>query len=754
MTDLTIASDLLTLEGPSVISARTRSRASGYLPLSGRQAIRDKLLDMRRAVTDAMANAGLDMVVDVSDVRAEGELWQADDASWYWLASSNTNTIVLDENDVMRMHGITLERILDRESNEALRHQLGLSRLPPDPESNVAFERWHDQRVNNDIVWSYIRSHLPEQDKGAPHANGRRLNMALNSVTMYMYMVLFNPSAYGTHVRKLLRGAMQFAAHHVLARYHLGADTHTYVQNYVEEALRPYVKDILLKQGLETKLAALVEEHAEHGSAYERTKSAVIAILERTALVRDARTVLHENSVDTSTRDALFANLFSMYKLAMLVKSLATYVAETSAGAATETGALSEAAHALLADVERAGGMQAHAEMMRHARKLGHSIRAFGEVSGVVTPERDAEPPNLVAKRMEHAVLGLHALATLYAKFDLITRVAAVTVDPKKPAVAAHALATKEVVEARQEYKQIAATMKALASSAVRSLRAVRFTSRAEGSVQQAGAFFLMRVVAAREAFNRHKSKAPTLTALLPSAQPMFDALEQVQAEFDEKYAKAFKQYQATADGAESAKEPFRMNLADFNFGSPAVERRTENSVAMVAAFFLTGLLRTFHQVDKSVPVIVFKLLELRKPRSSPVEYARAIKALRDSLVKLIMALRDTVATQHAASTAKRVDTGILARSLANNAESVLQILLDRIYETPIGLAFACSASNIAGVGEFPTGASPAFTREWEQQDAKNLTADINTLGSALFESDVPGTSRLDLNRPYVYTAA
>jgi hypothetical protein len=753
MTDLTIASDLLTLEGPSVISARTRSRAAGYLPLSGRQAIRDKLLDMRRAVTDAMANAGLDMVVDVSDVRAEGELWQADDASWYWLASSNTNAIVLDENDVMRMHGITLQRILDRESNEALRHQLGLSRLPPDPESNVAFERWHDQRVNNDIVWSYIRSHLPEEDQAAPHANGRRLNMALNSVTMYMYMVLFNPSAYGTHVRKLLRGAMQFAAHHVLARYHLGADTHTYVQNYVEDALRPYVKDILLKQGLETKLAALVEEHAEHGSAYERTKASVVAILERTALVRDVRTVLHENSVDTSTRDPLFANLFSMYKLALLVKSLATYVAETSTGAATETGELSDAAHALLADVERAGGMQAHGEMLRHARKLGHSIRAFGEVSGVVLPERDPEPSNLVAKRMEHAVLGLHALATLYAKFDLIARVAAVTVATDKSAVAAHALATKEVVEARQEYKQIAATMKALASSAVRSLRAVRFTSRAEGSVQQAGAFFLMRAVAAREAFKR-RQRTPALTAMLPSAEKMFTALEKVNKDFDEKYAAAFRQYQATAEGAESAKEPFRMNLADFNFGSVAVDRRTENSVAMVAAFFLTGLLRTFHQVDKSVPVVVFKLIELRKPRSSPVEYARAIKALRDSIVKLVMALRDTVATQHAASTAKRVDTSILARSLANSAESVLQILLDRIYETPIGLAFACSASNIAGVGEFPTGASPAFTREWEQQDAKNLTADINTLGSALFESDVPGTSRLDLNRPYVYTAA
>jgi hypothetical protein len=755
MTDLTMASDLLTLERPSVISARTRSRAAAYLPLSGRQAIRDKLIEVRRAVADAMASAGLDMIVDVSDVRAEGELWKVDDASWYWLASSNTNAIVLDENDVMRMHGLTLERILDRDSFKALEQQLELSRLPPDPDSNVAFERWHEQRVKNDVVWSYIRSHLPpedrREDKGAPHARGRRLNMALNSVTMYMYMVMFNPSAYGTHVRKLLRGAMQFAAHHVLARYHLGVDTATYVKDYVDENLRPYIKDILSRPGIETQLSALAEEHAEHGDAYARVKASALAALERTALVRDIRTVLNENSVDTATRDPLFANLFSMYKLAHLIKALATYIADTSTGAATATDKLAVQAQNVLADVEKMHHAPAHGELLRHARKLTHVIRAFSDASKVVKPESANEPTNLVAQRTEHALLGMHSLAMLYTKAEFLASIAAIDVtgDKNLTAVGVQALATKKLIEYKQDYKQLMATMKALVSGAVRTLRSVRFSKRATSAVPQACAFLHMRLVAAQTALQ--------VTSSLQSMNGFVKELNVAHKTFDRDAGEAIAQYVAASKGDNNAPERFKMNLSNFDANAPGKSafgdntKKTETSIAMISAFFLTGLHRTLHQVDKNVPVVVFKLIAERKPKSSPVEYSRAIKALRETLLKLVMETRDSVSVRHAASVSRRVDLSVLARSLVKSAESVIAILLDRIYETPIGLAFACGAANIGHVGEFPTGATPQFAREWNMDNRESLTADVDGIGSALFDSDLPTSNRIDLNKPYIY---
>ena len=225
MSDLSLGSDLLTADA-SHVTARTKrhTRAVAYLTPSGREDIRSRLNGLRQFVLAEMAEAGLDMVVETTDAQAEARLWMADETAWQILATANTNTVVLDKNDVLRMHGLTLKQLLDPSALEAMQAQMDLSRLPPDPASNVAFERWHEQRVKNDVVWAYVRGHLPPEHKSAPSRFGRRLNMVLNSATLYLYMVTLNPSAYGTHVRKLLRGAVQFATHHVLARSTLGAD--------------------------------------------------------------------------------------------------------------------------------------------------------------------------------------------------------------------------------------------------------------------------------------------------------------------------------------------------------------------------------------------------------------------------------------------------------------------------------------------------------------------------------------------------
>jgi hypothetical protein len=748
MADLSIGTDLITADeaGASRIMARTKrhSRAVSYLTASGRDDIRAHLTALRRYVIAEMAEAGLDMVVETTDAQAEARLWTVDEAAWQILATSNTNTVVLDKNDVLRMHGLTLKQLLDPDELKAMQAQMDLSRLPPDPASNVAFERWHEQRVKNDVVWAYVRGHLPPEHKNAPHRNGRRLNMALNSATLYVYMVTLNPSAYGTHVRKLLRGAVQFAVHHVLARSTLGTDAEAYVAEHVEPVLQAHVRGVLSAPGVETQVHALIDESAEHGEAYARAKASLLATLERTRLVRDVRSILDRNSIDTDTRDGLFASLFSMYKLVTIVRAVARFVAQSSTDAGAATDKLEAAAAELLRAVEGQSDLNRDL-MVRNARKIIRGIRDFHNTRNV---SEGAHAASLVAKQTERMVLATYHLTMVHVRAQLISdmRVAQTSANPRNadPSLGAKsAFLARRLLHLHREFKQCAATLKALVARALRMLRSSRFSLSPTGSVAQALGFMHLRMAAAHAFFDATGGPTPGMITELKAAREahLAAAAERVRA------------YREAAS-AELGREPFALNIADF--GSTKAHHRTPNTIAMIDTFLLTGVLRTLHELDKSISVVVFELVAKRKAKPPPPAYVRAIAELRETLVKFIMERRRSVSLQVAEAASARLRVAELGTILEQHALAALRLIMDRIYETPLGVAFACSASSIRPEdnGARPYGVTAAFDYEWARlgDGERPSLASVGAAGE-IFDSELPqGLARdVDVNRPYVY---
>lgn len=752
MSDLSLGTDLITADEAhaSRIMARTKrhSRAVSYLTMSGRDDIRARLTALRRYVISEMAEAGLDMVVETTDAQAEARLWMVDEGAWQILATSNLNTVVLDKNDVLRMHGLTLKKLLDPEELRAMQRQMDMSRLPPDPASNIAFERWHEQRVQNDVVWAYVRGHLPPEDLEAPGKGGRRLNMVLNSATLYLYMVTLNPSAYGTHVRKLLRGAVQFAVHHVLARATLGTDAEAYVTEHVEPVLQAHVRGVLAAPGIETHVQALIDESAEHGEAYGRAKAALLRTLERTRLVRDVRTILDRNSIDTDTRDGLFASLFSMYKLVSLVRVVARFVADSSTDAGAETGLLERAAAAVLAGSEELAG-PAQDLMVRNARKIVKGIREFHTTRTVSGASHVAA---VVSKQTEHLLLSTHHLTMLHVRAQLVAEAAAAHAAPMtknaKPSHGARsAFVARRLLQLHREYKQCAATIKALVARGLRMLRSSRFSLSATGSIAQALAFMSTRMAATQMYADSRKPDSPA---------GIKEFLKELGVSREAHLAASVarvKAYEGAA-GAELGREPFALNIADF--GKQPIDHRTPNTIAMLDTFLLSGVLRTLHTLDKSITLVVFELVAKNKAKPAPPRYVRAISDLRETLVQFIMERRRSVSLQVADATFARLRVSELGTILEQHAVGALKLIMDRIYDTPLGVAFACSASSIRPEenGARPYGVTSAFDYEWSRLDEKERPS-LTSVGAAgeIFDSELPqGLGRgVDINRPYVY---
>ena len=757
MADLTIGTDLLTFdsEPPSRITTRSqsRSRAISYLPLSGREDIRSRLSAIRRFVMGEMADSGLDMIVETTDAHAEAQLWSADETAWYLLATTNTNTIVLDKSDVLRLHGLTLRRILDPGAYDALQTQLDLSRLPPDPASNVAFERWHEQRAKNDVVWAYIRGHLPPDQKEqtvAPHRNGRRLNMALNSTTLYLYMVTLNPSAYGTHVRKLLRGAVQFAVHHVLARATLGADPATYASEHVEPILQPYVRSVLAAPGIEVQVQTLVDESTEHTDAYARAKVALLQTLERTRLVRDVRSILNANSVDTSTRDKLFASLFSMYKLVTLIRSAALFLNNASGGQSSGVEKLQAAAAGFLREIDDTPKGTEHATVLRNARKISQGIRDFSaNTRPINVPAADTEyPSGVVAKHTESMILALYNLTVIYIRVQLIEELRQAPGPNANNAPNAHeASRARRILRIHRDYKHGMATLKALVSRALRMLRAGRYTQSKTGSVAQVLGFMYLRLVAVEKAIKNAG------TAMSKSGLALVEELAKTKEAFGKTAATTTASYDRIA-GGEGAKEPYVMNIANFGSAVPQ-HHRTDTTVAMIDTFLLTGLFRTLHDLDKTVSVVVFELVARKKAKPPPAEYTTAITELREALTQLIMERRRSVTLRHVELASSRLRVTELSRILEQHAQRALNLIMDRIYDSPLGVAFACSANSIRDrAGMRPYGVTPTFERQWAliSEDEKPSLTSVRAAGE-IYDSDLTHgvASRIDLSRPYVY---
>ena len=329
----------------SRIYTRAQTMQPGRMMIrSGRASIRDALREMMSAVRAKTEVYGIQRVVESTSEEQAQALWKADDVAWFWLATGESNARPLGRDDIIRMHTATIRRMLDNESFASAKKQMDLTELPHDPKKNVLYEQWARERSPTDIVWAYVRSHLPganamaikpgsayynrdtSNDRDNNNNNNNNNNepdpfhMVLNSMTMYAYMVAMNPSAYGTHVRTLLSGAYQYALTHALIVQSLGIDADTYVDTHITRSHRPYVRDVLSREKV---MSAVVDFNSAEKDTpdYKRAKMALVRALESTRLAREVKSVLERSTMDTES-ETPFKNLFGMYKALVILLAM------------------------------------------------------------------------------------------------------------------------------------------------------------------------------------------------------------------------------------------------------------------------------------------------------------------------------------------------------------------------------------------------------------------------------------------------
>jgi hypothetical protein len=317
---------------------------------SGRPDVRDTMARLIQFVADRCGTYGLELVVDVLDTAAAQELWREDDAMWVAIrddvapvAGGQTSEQLLDA------HGRLLTMVLNPESLAALHETVAaMGPVPASPASNVSYERWLGYREGkSDLVWEFVRARIPAERVQAARKRGvgeHRLMLALNSMTMFVYLVTMNPRAYGTLARRLIKGAYAFVMRHIVACDLFGMSTKPL------EYLDTFVVDPRFKKWLEGPLSDAQIRHAVLAVYRAETETSgprrsephagvhsarVLAVnrLRETPLMRKVAELVRGNSMDSAARDdARFGELLDAYKLAVLVHAVAGWVASESRG--------------------------------------------------------------------------------------------------------------------------------------------------------------------------------------------------------------------------------------------------------------------------------------------------------------------------------------------------------------------------------------------------------------------------------------
>jgi hypothetical protein len=754
-----LGTDLLTLDekpAPAPISTRRQSATMReFLPRSGRRQIRETLVALIEYMTASMARDGLELVVDVESEQRQQELWRADDAAWFWLATAETNARALDSNEVLRMHAATIRRILDVDSSEHLARQTDLSRLPRDPAKNLAYEQWQRGRPKNDMVWVYIQENLPRAPRGAYVRDPQRLHMQLNSVTMYIYMVTMNPSAYGTHVRALMRGAFQYGIHHVLAFQGLGVSIDEYLDGYVERQHAPLLRDLLASDGVRDAAVALIEGDVRQSpSEYSALKRRLLDSMRGTRLVETLTGLLRRNTIDVDTRDAHFAYLFGLYKLLALLRAMCGWVAEKShapaqhAEVVTNFEAVNSALDRLDDDLNRQvaqvsmhhGLTNALGEASpRYSAKMRAELQALAEMLRSATSSWPPTQPEQIVwlDGLSHSGATYHARLLLHALF-------------KRAMLMAHAM-----------------FVAGLAGAAKRTLAGV-LTKTARQVVKSA--YFAEQYQRHLRGFSRLKSSVHSVfevaAAILDTPVPTADDVAQVLrscvylsycADFARLCAGARNLgyepqlpdpqidpptwngawqilYHWVLKATELASDPTSVlqqrpsvafRLSAFGATSFGHESRTETTIEMLNVFFLTGLYRSLDEIDTRIQLVLFDLgrdntgqLVDTAPEPNPLreQYSLKLSELRDELLLLLQLLRKDVLVGHSAAVfakghirSKKEQATIVRHA----AKGLIRILYRLLQRTEPGLIFSiCSSSLYEGKGKRPQQIHPRGTTE------------------------------------------
>jgi hypothetical protein len=801
MHGFTPGTDLITLnEEPAakIVARPLPASASKFLPRSGRRQIRDTLTALMEHMRTEVEQDGIELIVDVVDEQAEQQLWRKDDAAWYWLAAGGPNTLHSSEHDVLRMHNATLRRIVDPTSMGIVEEQMELSKLPPDPEQHVPLDRWVASRPKEDIVWEYLQSTMRATYRLPSNADvpADRMRMELNSVTLYMYLVTMNPSAYGTHVRTLMRGAYQYALHHLLAARQLTRSADEYVKTFVGLAHQPLLSGVLASSDVGRSLEALIEASVDNRSeAHSETsaaKQALVDALANTAFIKTVRSLLEQNTVRIDDRDPNFAYVFGLYKTLALIRAMCKWVALASHEATPKHASIVKYAD-VVRNVDRVDS-----ELRRELSSVGHDEGApLGEVSQSFTTKllrRVRAAAELYTKLCEYSSVSgksyservylvrllaeaLYSAGMYYARLRFAARMCTAARGGHLGAAskAKFAIAYKEGLEGLADAKRRLAnhnqTITRLIAGSTPTKTDIDDIFTSMSRIWQIGAyerFQLGYVGTLPPALTELRSSYP----LMPTADAWKKAAEALLDWRDEALERADRL------GYDGRRGSARIDLSRFGesrFGAHD-ESRTESTIRFINIFFLTGLYQTLDTLDGQVVRVIFdtgrdeegqlvtthkrarrnsrfggpaqaawarERLETRAPprldRDGAVyaDYKRKVSELRSEVVFLLEILRN--GAYHGTATGQSGDehrTQQQQAHLVRNACTALTHVLKRVLSrSPVGLVFAiCShpKSLTDGGQQLPIGATSNF-----EKDDINMLTEVSTQSRDLADAIV-----------------
>lgn len=787
-----LGSDLLTMhadEPPKPVAARAAPSASSkFLPRSGRRMIRDTLISLIEHVRTSLQHDGLELVIDVADEQAEQQLWRKDDAAWYWLAAGGPNTQHTSENDVLKMHSATLRRIVDPDSLRVVEEQIELSKLAPDPDRHVPLERWVASRPKEDIVWEYLQSTLRLTLRMPPSAtvSDDRMRMELNSVTLYVYLVTMNPSAYGTHVRTLMQGAFQYALHHLLVAKRLGRSAEEYVRTFIAPRHQSLVSGVLSSAEVGRCLEAMLDamdDNRDQGAA----KLALIHALDKTPFIQTVTSMLQRNTVHVDRRDPNFAYVFGLYKTLALIRCMCRWVAMSSRHGGSKASSIVKYTE-LVGLVDRVDG-----ETRRELSHVGQDEGSpLGEVSQRASSKllRDLRAAADILAKLGGYTLGpsasytervylvrllseaLYAIGLYYARLHFASSItnAARPVGNQSSAV----LTAKFAIKYRASLERFESVKHLLSAEVDAVSRLLGGSSpRAEDISGVLRGILRLRMLGGleRRLFqNVHAAPGTALSVL--KTTPLVEtpvAWTAANNALWDWHAKASERA-ATLGYDPSRGSTLRIDLSKFGesrFGAHG-ESRTESTIGFIDLFFLTGLYRTLDELDGKVGGIIFdtgrdtdgRLVatprqrrhslfgderdaaadrERLERRSVRVDYRTKISELRTELVLLLEIMRNGaqlgVSTAlNGEATRSKPEQAYLVR---NACHALTHVLKRALSQSTVGLVFSvCSNmrgpdddAKLGGQRELPLGAT---TRLSEEEGLEDQSGQSRTLAASL----------------------
>jgi hypothetical protein len=598
--------------------------------------------------------------------------------------------------------------------------EFNVHQLPASPDRNVAYERWVQHRPQLDMVWQFVREQLPHVADARRHDDAGaapKLSVTLNSVTMFVYMVTMNPEAYGTHVRQLMRGAYTFALEHLVACRNLGIDHASYVAKYIAKPYQPFVHDIMASSEIRSavnNITAVLENRSFSADRdqYLNAKRVLIGALRNTRLIREVTQMLSMNTTQSVSRSATFHNLFSMYKLLVLIMALVQWICNKSRASDTAVSNM-----LVLTHPPPGSGPPPVFDHQRVKAELDDVQETLLKATPAL-----AESEPRVARKMQGLVVSLmdniaqletapdtHDVHKVYA-FTLVVRSLLDLAMYKL--YAWHLAMVPGMVESHpsfvEHYEQFRRLKLSLKKARYASEALLAKTPRTRADY---AALFAYVGLAVQTSSELSKALEATKRTSAPSAK-VYAVLFECSETATRSMVARIRAFFELAD-VEEEERPRQTTFKLLGFGAQReASSSTERSMRALNLFFLTGMYRTLDELDRKTPMTLMPLLgDPAVHESHPL--VQQTSMFRSHLLDLIMLLHGESVVNYSALLVGARGPGLAeqCKKVLSEAKVLVAAVHKELHRSELGLIFIASSPSQRADDTYPVGANDVLAR-------------------------------------------